>query len=167
LRGYLIDTQIISFWFNRNLPEHGNVCDHINALPDSAPLLASVISLGEIAFGHAITAAPDPAQQAAFSKFLQENFPFPLAVTRFTVEYYSRLRAALFRKYPPRGKKQRRPEQYFDPITSEELGIDENDLWIASQACERTLVLVTHDKMCRIRDVAAQLLTVENWTDPI
>jgi predicted nucleic acid-binding protein len=49
-----------------------------------------------------------------------------------------------------------------DPVTSRELGIQENDLWIAAQALEYNLVLVRNDKMDRIRD-ACEELQVENW----
>lgn len=168
MRGYLIDTQTVSYWFDANLPQHRNVCDHVIALPSNdALLMVSAITIGEIAFGHAVTTKPDAGKQAGFNKFVQKHFPLPLAITKSTATYYGELRTLLFRKYPPQGKKQRRPEQCFDPITSLELGIEENDLWIASQAYERHLVLVTNDGMARIRDVAGHLLTVENWTNPI
>ena len=167
MRGYLIDTQTVSYWFDENLPQHRNVCEHVNALPDDAPLVVSAITVGEIAFGHAITMKPDAGKQAAFNKFVQRHFPLPLAITKSTATYYGQLRAELFKRYPPQGKKQRRPEQCFDPVTALELGIDENDLWIASQAYERNLVLVTNDCMVRIRDVAGHLLAVENWTNPV
>jgi PIN domain nuclease of toxin-antitoxin system len=98
LHGYLIDTQIVSYWFNESLPQHGNVCDHINALPSNTPLMVSAITIGEIAFGHAITAKPDLAKQAAFNKFVKKHFPFPLAITKSTTIYYGELRAELFRK---------------------------------------------------------------------
>ena len=165
--GYLIDTQTVSYWFDVERPQHRNVCDHVNALPDNVLLLVSAITIGEIAFGHATTTESDAGKQVAFNRFVQEHFPLSLPITKSTAICYSELRALLFGKYPPRGKKQRRPEQCFDPITSHELGIDENDLWIASQAYERNLVLVTNDRMARIRDVAGRLLTVENWTNPI
>ncbi len=129
--------------------------------------MISAITVGEIGFGHARTTSPDPAKQNAFRKFIREHFPLPLPVTTSTATYYGPLRGELFRKYPPKGKKQRRPEQCFDTETALELGIDENDLWIASQAYERNLVLVTNDGMARIRDVAGDLLTVENWSKPI
>ena len=167
MHGYLIDTQIVSYWFDAKLSQHRNVCDHANALPSNATFEASVVTIGEIAFGHAVAAKPDAAKQAEFNKFVREHFPWQVPITKSTTIYYSQLRAELFRKYPPLGKKQRRPEQCFDPITATDLGIDENDLWIASQAYEHNLVLVTNDKMFRIRDVAGDLLTVENWTDPI
>lgn len=167
MRGFLVDTQTVSYWFDKKLPQHANVRDHINAIPAGAPLMVSAVTIGEIAFGHRTTTHPDANKQAAFIRFINDNFPSPLAITKSTTIYYGEGRDLLFKKYPPRGKRQRRPEQCFDPITATELGIDENDLWIASQAYERGLVLVTNDSMARIRDVAGHLLTVENWTDPI
>jgi predicted nucleic acid-binding protein len=42
--------------------------------------------------------------------------------------------------------------------------VDENDVWIAAQAVESKFVLVTNDKLTRIRDAAAELdLRMENW----
>ena len=60
-----------------------------------------------------------------------------------------------------------RPEQLLDPITAKELEIQENDLWIAAQAIAHEMVLVTNDRMTRIRDVAKgakQELRIQNWT---
>jgi len=88
-----------------------------------------------------------------------------LNVSRSTTSVYGDLRARLFEKYAPRKKrtKRRRPEQLQSPVTSKELGIHENDLWIAAQAIERNLVLVSNDAhMKRIRDVAPEL-QVEDW----
>jgi tRNA(fMet)-specific endonuclease VapC len=74
------------------------------------------------------------------------------------------IRASLFEKYAPREIRRRglRPEQLVDPVTSRELGIQENDIWLAAQALEFNLVFVTNDTMERIRDVC-QELQVENW----
>ena len=57
----------------------------------------------------------------------------------------------------------------YDAIAARELGFDENDLWIVAQAVERNLVLVTSDKMNRIRDTVRSLyreLRFEDWTEP-
>ena len=43
------------------------------------------------------------------------------------------------------------------------LGIQENDLWLASQAMERDLVLVTGDRMKHIVEVAGQDLRTLKW----
>ena len=87
MHGYLIDTQTVSYWFDANLPQNKNVCDHVNALPSDAPLMVSAITIGEIAFGHTITTKPDAGKQAAFSEFVQKHFPFPLAITKSTAIY--------------------------------------------------------------------------------
>ena len=47
--------------------------------------------------------------------------------------------------------------------------IDENDLSIVAQAVERNLVLVTSDKMNRIRGAVSELYPgpqIENWARP-
>jgi predicted nucleic acid-binding protein len=62
-----------------------------------------------------------------------------------------------------------RPEQLIDPITSKELGIQENDLWLCAQAVGHGMVLVTNDAMCRIREVSQDMrpaLLMQNWTIP-
>jgi len=56
-----------------------------------------------------------------------------------------------------------RPCQLVDPVTSLELGIQENDIWIAAQAISRNLTLVTNDAMWRIRNIAGKSLHIDNW----
>lgn len=161
-----MDTQTAVFWQDMARPQHANVDAHVAAVPTGSVIFVSVVTLGEIQFGHQSTTTPDPIKQAKLNTFLQQSFPPALQVSRHTSQPYGTIRALLFQKYPPPGKRQRRPEQCFDPITSLELGIDENDLWIAAQAVEHNMVLVTHDRMVRIRDVAGHLLAVEDWTQP-
>jgi len=140
---------------------------HIALLPDGAPFFVSVVTLGEIFFGHRTTKTPDLAKQAALEQFVQVQFPNPLGISRHTAAHYAELRRRLFWKYPPANAKHRHPEQCLDPITATELGIDENDLWIAAQAVEHNLILVTHDRMAQIRDVTSGLLDVEDWALPV
>jgi len=82
-----------------------------------------------------------------------------------TANTYGELRSLLFDKYAPNDKRKKnlRPEQLVDPITSLELGIQENDLWIAAQAIVRNLILVTHDKLTHIRKIAGSELHIEDW----
>jgi len=53
------------------------------------------------------------------------------------------------------------------PRTSaEELGIQENDLWIAAQAIQYNLVLITEDHMRRLQEVSTDLdypLQLASW----
>jgi predicted nucleic acid-binding protein len=78
---------------------------------------------------------------------------------------YGMLRARLFENYTPNNKKRKglRPEQLIDPVTSLELGIQENDLWIAAQAMSQNLTLVTNDKLHQIHEVAGDELHIDNW----
>jgi predicted nucleic acid-binding protein len=80
---------------------------------------------------------------------------------------YGRIRAMLFEKYGPKGKRISglRPEQLIDPVTSLELKIQENDLWIVSQAVTRDFTLVTNDRasLRPLLEVAGEELHIENW----
>ena len=91
--------------------------------------------------------------------------PQILPITHHTANHYGTLRARLFNKFAPSAKKgkSQRPEQLRDPVSGRELGIQENDLWIAAQAIERNLVLVSNDKLARIREVVAEELSIKDW----
>lgn len=73
----------------------------------------------------------------------------------------------LFEKFGPKDKRidGRRPEQLIDPVTSLQLKIQENDLWIVSQAITRDFTLVTNDKVSLkpLLEVVGGELHIENW----
>ena len=163
VQGYLLDTNIVAYWFDEGCPEHEKVVESINRLPDRAPLRISAVTLGEIEYGHRAVSPDDTPIQVRFKQFLAERFPDALPVRRSTTIYYGAWRARLFEKLAPREKKTKltRPEQLVDPITSREFVIQENDLWIAAQAMEHNLVLVTHDDMKSLRQVMDGALRVE------
>ena len=166
-RGYLLDTNIVAYWFAADSLEHPRVMDHIQSLPVDSLLFVSAITLGEIEYGHqSETKGNYITVQMLFNEFVQKKFPKVLEIGNGTATDYGRLRALLFEKFGGmKGKKRRWPEELTDPSTAKSLGIQENDLWIAAQAMEHRLVLVTHDKMTRIREVACPLLDVEDWTE--
>ena len=89
-----------------------------------------------------------------FVKFVKARLPQILPVSKHSAEPYGQIRAKLFDKFPPRDgwTKKRRTEQLYDPATAREFGIDENDLWIMAQALERNLILVTNDRMQKLRE---------------
>jgi tRNA(fMet)-specific endonuclease VapC len=161
--GYLLDNNIVRYWFDGECPEHGRVCQRIQRLPAGTLLVISAITLGEIEYGlRALDAAPD--FEAEFAGFIHEQLPMVLSVTATTRIDYGSIRARLFRKYAPGElrRKVRWPEQLLDPVTGLTLGIQENDLWIAAQAVEHNLVLVSNDRLTRLREAAPEL-RVENW----
>ncbi|MGD1901551.1 MAG: type II toxin-antitoxin system VapC family toxin [Geitlerinemataceae cyanobacterium] len=73
-----------------------------------------------------------------------------------TAEIYGQLKAAVFDRYAPKDRKQRRRTKL------ESLGIGDNDLWIAATALQHRLTLITAD---RDFDRLAPLcnLTIDTW----
>jgi len=168
MAGYLLDTNIVRFWFDTARPEHAMVARRIAGLPEGALLALSAITLGEIEYGHRLLgAAVNREQEESFLAFIEYRLPMKLDVGRHTRIAYGLLRARLFESFAPKGRRRKglRPEELVDPTTSRELGIQENDIWIAAQALEHNLVLVTHDQMARLREVATGL-GFEDWARP-
>ena len=163
MQGYLLDTNIVAYWFDEDRPEHDKILDRVSRLPERAPIRISVVTLGEIEYGHRAVSPTDTPMQVRYRQLLSERFPKPLTIGKATSIYYGAWRARLFGEFAPGNRKTKatRPEQLVDPVSSRELGIQENDLWIAAQAMEHNLVLVTHDDMQRLRDVMDDELRVE------
>jgi hypothetical protein len=82
VRDFLLDTQTIRYWHDSACSQHTAVTGNIAALRNAAEpsvvkprLLVSVVTLGEIEFGHRVALAPNPAAQAAYMKFVREERP--------------------------------------------------------------------------------------------
>jgi len=90
-----------------------------------------------------------------------------IVIDKHVARDYGRIRARLFEKYGPKEKKKKglRPEQLSDPVTSLQLKIQENDLWIVSQAVARNFILVTNDRksLRPLLEVTGGELCIENW----
>lgn len=163
---FLLDTCIWSYWFDVKNKQHLNVTNRVQKLPSDSILSISIISWGEVAYGHKVESPVETPIQVEFNQFIKSKRPKTFEIDIHTASKYGELRALLFEKYAPKGKRKKnlRPEQLVDPVTSLELGIQENDLWIAAQAITRNLTLVTNDKLSRIREVASDNLHIQNWT---
>lgn len=166
MRAYLLDNNAISRWFSGN----EKVKARAEALSPDDQIRASAITLGELRFGHERTATNDQEIRDEYERWFKEKFPDPLPVTKHTTEFYGLIRAKVFELWPPKSEKENHPEKCYDKVLACELGIDENDLWVAAQAVERGFVLVTADKMKRIKTAADSLaqracwrLETENW----
>lgn len=178
MRDFLLDTQTIRYWHDSGCSQHAAVIGNVATLRQlAAPLevkpklLVSAITLGEIEFGHRVALTPNPTAQAAYIKFVREELPASFEVSADASGIYGNLRAKLFGKFAPSGKRKPKmlPEQLVDPATAKELGIQENDLWLCAQAIAHGMVLVTNDRMSRIREVAAEMkiqMFTQNWTQP-
>jgi tRNA(fMet)-specific endonuclease VapC len=167
-RGHLLDCNTLSAYFD----EVDTVVKRARRVPSESFGHISIITLGEIEFGHRRNSTTNQAVREEFEQFIEEKFPWIVCLSRDTPEYYGAIRAELFRSHGPQSatSKQNRVEQLCDRVTGHSLGIDENDLWLAAQAVERAMVLVSNDRMPRIRDAALAAgyrLNYENWREPL
>jgi len=169
MRDYLIDTNIWSYWFDTTKePFHSNVLNCINKIKqEDSHLWISVITWGEFEYGYNIVAGR--SLETRFRQFVNSQSPIVYDVDKHVTEAYGKVRAALFERFAPgeKKKKVKRPEQLIDPVTAKELGIQENDLWIAAQALTRDMILVTNDKKLirPIVEVLGDELKIENWAE--
>ena len=176
MRDFLLDTQMIRYWYDTECREHTAVIGNVEALRKLAEsvehkprLLVSVITLGEIEFGHRVQVGDHGALNEARMMFVNEELPDRLDLTADAVTAYGEIRSRLFNKYAPGDKRKpkMRPEQLVDPINSLGLQIQENDLWLCAQAVGHGMVLVTNDAMRPITQVVEGMdppLLVQNWT---
>jgi tRNA(fMet)-specific endonuclease VapC len=74
-----------------------------------------------------------------------------------TADVYGELKTGLMKFLGPKKKKQRSKIKFHD------LGVDDNDLWIAAVAKQHGLVVVSGDKHFERINQADQNLKVENW----
>jgi tRNA(fMet)-specific endonuclease VapC len=165
IKGYLLDTCILSAYFRRD----AKVVARIEGLPQGAFLAVSVITCGEGEYGRRFQAPCGiPATQTQLER-IGKYIATVRGVTTHVSSSYGDLRARLFRKFAPKDKKglpkHKWPEDLRDLATGKELGIQENDLWLAAQAITHRYVLVTSDRMRHIREVVTpEELMIEDWT---
>jgi predicted nucleic acid-binding protein len=143
---YLLDTNLVSVLYDAGRSNHVAVRGALAALDPNAPQLVSAVTIGELRFGLALSrAAGRPL--AHIEACIERTEEHPLAeVGRHTAEAFgyvkssvALLRVDIHRRIP------RWVEGWSDRVTGQLLQIDENDLWIAAQAVERNLVVVTSD----------------------
>jgi predicted nucleic acid-binding protein len=175
--GYILDTNIISIVCRSSDQHYAAVRANLRAT--AGPVFLPIIALAEIEFGLAKSTGYSEAQARALQEFLR-RYSQHLGIDDNTVEPYAHLRAQLWRdhgtvKETGKGHKERLPEELFDRVSGQSLGIDERDLLIAAVAAQYSLVLATNDSgqsMQRIREAAEKLeiagdkavhLRIEYW----
>jgi tRNA(fMet)-specific endonuclease VapC len=165
--GYLLDTNAASILWNSRHPDYDMLRGFLQERSKS-PVWVSIIALGEIEYGLKVTPQMDEESQKVIRKRMSE-YVF-LDINKHTVEPYSNLRSALFIEYSPRNKrgrlKMKWPEDLQERTSAKELGVQENDIWIAAQAVQYNLVLITGDHMKRLQEVSTSLdypLQLASW----
>ena len=162
LRDFLLDTCVWSDWYNPRKDRY--IISWLENNRDIR-LHISVVSLGELQYGFDVLSQRERRELGNVIEFVHGQGPMVVEITKHVALEYGRIRAKLFERFAPNDKKRKglRPEQLRDPVTSLELGIQENDLWIAAQAITRNLTLVTNDKLKRILEVTDENLHIESW----
>ena len=155
MEAYLFDTNIWSKWFRAEL----FVSNKIGQIDKTSIICLSSIVWGEVIYG---AKANKTFDFKSYSDFIHQSKPIILPIDKRVSDVYGELRTSLFEKYIRKGKN-KRPEQLIDPVTATEIGIDENDLWITSQAITYNLTLITNDKMQRIFSITPKELKYEIW----
>ena len=166
--GYLFDTNAVSVLWNARHPKHDTVKAFFSGVSHS-PVWLSTVVLAEIEYGLKITPKMDIDSQNQVRREMS-NHPLILDIDKHTIGPYSDLRAELFKMFSPRDRRGRLtvkwPENLIDRTSAKELGVQENDIWIAAQAIQYDLILVTDDYMQRLAEVSDNLdhpLKIARW----
>jgi tRNA(fMet)-specific endonuclease VapC len=150
--GYLLDTMHTSALSGGV----STVVQQVNRFPPETMIATCDIVVGELAYG-AYNANPPERQEYLFG---MEILPRTVAILPTTprIGYvYGMIKMLLMNRYGPTDKKAR--ENFSIPC---DLGISDNDIWIAATAIFYQLILVTDDNdFQRIRAVTG--LPVERW----
>lgn len=143
---YLLDTNLVSVLYDAGRPNHRPVRAALAAFNPAAPQLVSAITVGELRFGLALSrAAGRPLDH--IEACIERTEEHPLAeVGRHTAEAFGYVKSSVaLQRVDIRKRIPRWVEGWSDRVSGQLLQIDENDLWIAAQAVERNLVVVTSD----------------------
>lgn len=150
MEGFLLDTSALSAYLNPAHQHHAAAVETIDALPQTSMKLVSIVTLGELQFGLAMAEAAESKQLPVFRERLAALRHYaPLDMTRHTAAAYADLKRRLARRVQARAN-QAQPsrwiEDWIDANSGKRLQIDENDLWIAAQAKERDLTIISGDR---------------------
>jgi len=150
MEGFLLDTSALSTYLNVDHQNHEGAKAVFAAFNADAPVFVSIISLGEFEFGVRLAEAASSTRMIEYRERLKIIADYaPLDMTRHTAAVYAELRSSLAVRVQRKANSQKPSrwlEDWIEANTEKRLQIDENDLWIAAQAKERDLTLVTNDK---------------------
>ena len=150
MRGYLLDTSVISACLDEDHPRHDEIRQAVEQLDSVDPQYLSAISLAETALGlRMVEAFKSTATERLKEVVRKARRREALPITRHTAMVYAGLKAKLAKCYLQRASTQGRPrwvEDWVDKATGKKLQVDENDLWMCAQAKERDLIFVTADR---------------------
>lgn len=144
---YLLDTNLVSVLYDSQRSNHAAARAAIAALDPQAPQFVSAITIAELRFGLALSRAAGQAL-VHIEACIERAEEHPMAeVGRHTSEAFAHVKSSVaLHRLDVRRRIPRWVEGWTDRVTSQILQIDENDIWIAAQAVERNLVVLTSDR---------------------
>jgi len=126
--------------------------------PENFPRICA-ITLGEIEAGNLITASTNQLQRDAFMDYVFKWFlPRTIYIKDTTRQSYAEIIGKILTKYPMTQKSQKTERHLVENV-----GVDINDVWIASVALQHNLILVTHDGMEKIKELIEPELEFDDW----
>lgn len=164
-KGYLLDTNFISYLYKSSSPLQNEAKNFLGKIKDDHDLVfTSSVCIAEIENGFRLADRLGKKLDEKHQQKIRECFRSMIIIdiSKDTAEYYAMLKSALICKFAPRtelGEIRKQDRKYIDDYLCftnktgcKKLGVTENDIWIAAQSMERNLVLVTNDKMHRISE---------------
>lgn len=144
-RVYILDTNAFTSLLDARRADHAVIRAALASMGHQWVFL-STVTVSEVRYGiECNRTGLGPDRIAEMESGLGEFDVLPLGV--HVAESYGRLRAWLFEERSPRkGRRVKRVSELTDPATDRALGINENDVWLASQALSLDAVIVTRDK---------------------
>jgi predicted nucleic acid-binding protein len=154
---FLLDTSILSVYLDPAHGFHAPMSSALNSLPSDAPRYISAVALAELTFGADLARALGKGDLPVLREKIRKARGYAvLDVTHHTAAAYAAIKSKMAVKYLEKLLRRDRPkylEDWVDRATGKALGVDENDLWMCSQAKERGLDFVTNDqRMLRISE---------------
>jgi predicted nucleic acid-binding protein len=131
--------------------------EHVRNKPHENIVWVCPIALGEVECGMRITNTTNPERRAQCRRFIEENMlEFVWNIETTTRDTYAEIMHKIWQLHPPASASVDTQRHLSDH------GVDVNDVWIASVALERGLILLTTDQMNTIRTCVPEI-TIDNW----
>ena len=149
---YLLDTNCCS----KLLSNDSSVIEKLETLEDT-PVSTCAIVRGELIYMAQNSERRDENLER-FKSFLDDIEVY--CVDDKTADTYGELKACLMKAFGPKAKRKR------SKVKTRQLGVDDNDLWIAAVAKQHGLTVVSEDKDFERIAEADSAVRIENWSIP-
>lgn len=143
---YLLDTNFVSVLFDPRRPNYAAVVTAAATVGSEDAQFISTIVMAELRYGMAAAEKAGKAVDHIRHTIEQAEEYAPAEINRHTAEAYADVKSRMAAHYINIGAKAPRWfEDWQISASSKTLQVDENDLWLVSQAVERNYMLMTTD----------------------